>query len=70
MKNAKPAPLEGCKETGLDSGMKDNPGANVVPDMAASKGPDKPNMKEGYSRGELNYGETSDKTVIGYSHVF
>lgn len=37
----------------LDGGMKDNPGVNTEPDMSNSLATPKPNMKSGYSKGEI-----------------
>ena len=39
---------------GLDTSMKNNPGANRDPDMGKSIGTPKPNMKEGFSQGSLD----------------
>jgi len=52
-------PLEGKGTNPLDGAMKDNPGANVDPDMGKSLGNPKPNMKSGYSQGSVHAGEDS-----------
>ena len=43
--------------------MKENTRINTEPDMAPSKGPDNPDMKAGYSQGELRYGSSDSHTV-------
>jgi hypothetical protein len=66
MKNPKCPPLAGKKGSpALDTPMKDNPGINTEPDMAASKGPDDPSMKEGYSQGSIS-GEPKRLYITGF----
>lgn len=47
----------------LDASLKDNPGANKDPDMGKSMGTPKPNMTEGFSKGDLHSG-SSDSVDI------
>ena len=65
--NPKCPPLAGKKGTpALESAMNNNPGINVEPNMAASKGPDNPDMQEGYSKGSLNHSPDEEKLFAGF----
>lgn len=69
MKNPKTPPIQG-DGNGLDADMPENTKINTEPDMAASKGPDDPDMDKGYSPGSLNHGPTVDDELEGFGRAF
>lgn len=52
-------PLENKGKNALDGPMKDNDSVNSEPDMSGSLASPKPNIKKGYSRGNIHGGEDS-----------
>lgn len=48
----------------LDTSMKDNPGINRDPDMNKSMGTPKPDLKKGYSKGNLG----GEDTLMGFRY--